>query len=527
MRSSPLELEARNGTLVLPGGWLGLPVIAALLILFYLLSRINYLLFHALVELFAVAVAAGTFMMAWNSKRFLENGFFVIVGFASLGVAILDIVHALAYKNMGVFPAATANLPTQLWIAGRWLEVGALFAAPFFISSRPHPRSILTVVIAVTALLLASIFWWRIFPDCFIEGSGLTPFKIVSEYLFVLLLAVTILLLLRRRADFDGQVLRLLIWSCYAFIGAELSFTLYTDVFGITNMAGHLFKVAGYYWIYRAVIETGLVRPFDLLFRELTRNEQVLRQRTRELETANASLEIANRDLEAFNYSVSHDLRGPLTAISGRCQILLQDYHARLDPEIKAFIEGIYGANNQMNELITTLLDFARLGTVELQSQPVDVSRVSAMIADRLMAFDPGRQVDFDIAPGCETDADPQLVTIVLENLFGNAWKYSAKHARPRIVFGMDERAGERIFFVRDNGVGFDMAQADKLFEPFRQLHAGQGFEGFGIGLATVKRIVERHGGRIWAEGVPGEGAAFYFTLRNAGRDVVNAETVP
>lgn len=513
MRAPPLEQESHNVTLGLPGGWLGVPVIAALLVILYLLSRANYLLFHALVELFAVVIAAGTFMIAWNSRRFLENGFFVVVGFASLGVAFLVIIHTLAYKNMGVFPAATANLPTQLWIASRWMEVGALFAASFFVRSKPHPRRTFSIVVAATTLLLVSIFWWRIFPDCFVEGRGLTPFKVANEYLFVLLLAGTILMLYRQRACFDDQVLQLLVCACGAFIGASLAFTLYTDVFGITNMAGHLFNVAGYYWIYRAVIATGLMRPFDLLFRELAQNEQVLLQRTRQLETANVNLKIANSDLEAFNYSVSHDLRGPLTAISGRCQLLLQNYDARLDPEIRSFIEGIYGASNQMNELINTLLDFARLGTVEPQRQTVDASRLCEMIAGRLMLRAPERRVDFDIASGCETCADPYLVEVVLENLLGNAWKYTARNAEAHIAFGLIEGAGARTFFVRDNGIGFDMARATELFEPFRQLHAGQGFEGFGIGLATVKRIVERHGGRIWAESAPGQGATFYFTF--------------
>lgn len=513
MQTISFKQASHNVPLALPGGWLGVPVIAALLLVLYLLSRVNYLLFHALVELFAVVIAGGTFMVAWNSRRFLENGFFVVVGCASLGVAFLGVIHTLAYKKMGVFPAADANLPTQLWIASRWLQVGALFAAPFFVKCKPHPRRTLTACAAATTLLLASIFWWRIFPDCFVEGHGLTPFKVISEYLFVLLLAGVILLLRQRRDCFDNQVLRLLVWACGAFIGADLSFTLYTDVFGISNMAGHLFNVVGYYWIYRAVIETGLMRPFDLLFRELMQNEQVLRQRSGELETANAHLAVANRDLEAFNYSVSHDLRGPLTVISGRCQLLLQGYDARLTPEIRTFIEGIHSANNQMNELITTLLDFARLGTVEPKRQLVDASRICELIAARLMAHDPQREVTFEIAPECKIDADPQLVRIVLENLFDNAWKYTNKKDVVCITFGAGEKDGERIFFVRDNGVGFDMARAADLFEPFRRLHTGKGYEGFGIGLATVKRIVDRHGGRVWAEGILGEGATIYFSL--------------
>lgn len=489
-----------------PVGWVGMTLLTAALVVLYQLSRVNYLLFHALVELFAVVVACGTFMIAWHARRFLANGFFLIIGTASLGVAFIDLLHTLAYKNMGVFPAADANLPTQLWIAARWLQVVALFAAPFFLARKPHPLRTLAVGAGLTVLLLAAIFWWRIFPDCFREGSGLTPFKIASEYLFVLLLAATIALLRRRRDGFDPGVLRLLSTACGAFLLAELSFTLYTDVFGITNMAGHLFKVIGCYCIYRAVIETGLARPFDLLFRELKQNETALRQRT-------AALEVANRDLEAFNYSVSHDLRGPLTVILGQSEVLLHLFGGQLNAEVRQFITGIVSETHRMNELIDTLLNFARLGVVELERQPVDLSAKALMIAQRMKLGEPGRQVVFDIAPGSVPEADPDLADVILENLLGNAWKYTRQTPAAKIDFGNTRIEGQNVFFVRDNGIGFDMTQSAGLFEPFRRLHAAKDGTGFGIGLATVKRIIDRHGGRIWAESSPGQGATFYFTL--------------
>jgi len=506
MSSATPEPAFRGHSFALPAGWVGVTLLAAALVVLYLLSRTNYLLFHALVELFAVVVACGTFMIAWHARRFLDNGFFLVIGAASLGVACIDLLHTLAYKNMGVFPAASVNLPTQLWIAARWLQVGALFAAPFFLARKPHPQRTLAICASITALLLATIFWWRIFPDCFLEGRGLTPFKIASEYLFVLLLAGTIILLRRRQDCFDSRVLRLLIAACGAFILAELSFTLYTDVFGITNMAGHLFKVVGCFCIYRAVIETGLARPFDLLFRELKQNEIALRQRTAELEEA-------NRDLDAFNYSVSHDLRGPLTAISGQSEVLLHLFADKFTPEVRQFITGIHSETHRMNKLISTLLNFARLGVVELHRQPVDLSYKASMIASRLTVGEPGRQVVFDIAPGGVAEADPDLVEVVLENLLGNAWKYTGRTTAAQIGFGVAEIGEERAFFVRDNGVGFDMTHAAELFEPFRRLHTVKDCAGLGIGLATVKRVIDRHGGRIWAESTPGQGATFYFTL--------------
>jgi signal transduction histidine kinase len=533
MRAATSEPEPRDGILTSAGRWLGLPILAAALAALYLLSRANYLLFHALVETFAVVVACGVFMLAWNSRRFQANGFFLCLGSASLFVAGVDFLHTVAYKNMGVFPGAGPNLPTQLWVVARYLQAAALVLAPLWLSRKGRPGLLFGGWLAATVLLLAAVFG-GVFPDCFVEGRGLTPFKVGSEYLVIMGFIVSLALLHRRRDTFDPGVLRLLSLALGAFIFAELSFTLYTDVFGISNMAGHLLKVAGFYCIYRGVIETGLTRPYDLLFRELKESEEALRQRSLELEetnceleaaneeleatndqleAANRELEVANGDLEAFNYSVSHDLRGPLTVISGQCQVIQHIFADRVDPEVREFIQGIYAETGRMNGLISTLLDFARLGKVELRRQRCDLSVMAQTIAGSLALRDPDRRVVFDLAAGVEAEADPALAQVVLENLLGNAWKYTGQAEEARIAFGAAEVEGGRAFFVRDNGVGFDPARVADLFAPFKRLHAGEQFEGFGIGLATVQRIVARHGGRIWAEGAPGLGATFYFTL--------------
>ncbi|HEX7897258.1 MAG TPA: ATP-binding protein [Planctomycetota bacterium] len=231
-------------------------------------------------------------------------------------------------------------------------------------------------------------------------------------------------------------------------------------------------------------------------------------ERTRELEEA-------NRELERFSYSVSHDLKAPLRSIDGYNRILLEECAPSLEPRAKDYLERSVAAAGRMGTLIDDFLKLARLARAEVRSRSLDLSAIATDVCAELRERDPGRDVTCAIAPGLRAAGDPALVRVVLENLMGNAWKFTSRNPKARIEFGAREGA----FFVRDDGAGFDMAFRDKLFKPFERLHAGQDYAGTGIGLATVRRIVERHGGRVWAEGAVGKGATFYFTLgTGAGR---------
>jgi PAS domain S-box-containing protein len=231
-----------------------------------------------------------------------------------------------------------------------------------------------------------------------------------------------------------------------------------------------------------------------------------LAQRARELESV-------NRELEAFAHSVSHDLRAPLRAIDGFSRILQRDYADTLGAVGCEHLQRVRGASQRMGQLIDGLLQLSRTARASLLRTPVNLTRFAEAIFAELRHADPTRTVLCIAAPGLVASADPVLIRAVLENLLGNAWKFTAGAAEARIEFGATTTAGERVFFVRDNGAGFDMTYVGRLFGPFQRLHSDAEFPGTGIGLATTQRIIHRHGGRIWAEGKPGAGATFSFTL--------------
>jgi signal transduction histidine kinase len=225
-------------------------------------------------------------------------------------------------------------------------------------------------------------------------------------------------------------------------------------------------------------------------------------------------LEQANKELEAFSYSVSHDLRGPLRSLNGFSQMLVDQYAERLDPRGRDYLQRVLAAAVEMGDLIDGFLKLARVARQEMKMDTVDLSALAEAVARDLRALDPGRTVEFRVEPGIAATGDAALLRVVLENLLGNAWKFTSKRGKSTIEFGLREGA----CFVRDDGAGFDMADASRLFRPFERLHAASDFPGTGIGLATVHRVVERHGGTLRAEAAPGRGAAFFFTLSDVHR---------
>jgi signal transduction histidine kinase len=241
--------------------------------------------------------------------------------------------------------------------------------------------------------------------------------------------------------------------------------------------------------------------------------EEEIKTLNRHLERQLDQLEEVNRELEAFSYSVSHDLRGPLSRVAGYARALLEFHASQLDDQGSIFLERIDTSARRMCDLVEDLLNFSRLTRIDMQEERLDLTTMVSAIAAELTGRDPDRAVEFVIAPGVEGWGDASLIRAVLLNLMENAWKYTAKHSTASIEFGSQYTPEGLTYYLRDDGAGFDMAHAGRLFRPFQRLHKNSEFEGAGIGLATVERIIRRHGGRIWATGEVERGATFYFTL--------------
>ena len=246
---------------------------------------------------------------------------------------------------------------------------------------------------------------------------------------------------------------------------------------------------------------------------ERRRMEEDVQKLNEDLKQRAAQLEAANKELEAFSYSVSHDLRAPLRSIDGFSHVVLEDYGELLPADARAYLERVRAAAQRMAVLIDDLLNLSRVTRTALQPRFINLSKMADEVAQGLQESYPDREVSISIASDLMVEADPHLMHIVLENLLSNAWKFTSKQEHPTVEFGQENHVKERTFYVRDNGVGFDMAYADKLFGVFQRLHSISEFPGTGVGLATVQRIISIHGGRIWAESEQDKGATFYFTL--------------
>ena len=620
---------------------------------FYLTSRYSLPLFHGIAGLFSVVIAGGVFAVAWNSRGFLENNYLLFLGIAYLFVGALDLLHTLAYGGMRVFPGFGADLPVQLGFAARGLESVSLCLAPLCLGRRLKPYAVFAGYVLVFAVITLMIFVWPIFPLREAAGPGLAALKQTADCLPGVILLGALALLWRRREEFDPEVLRLLLAAIALAAGSELARTVFAAASGQAGVVAQLLKILSLFLIYKALIETGIRRPYNLLFRNLRLGEAMVRQERdfadslmetaqvmvlildrqgrinrlnpagerltgyalaqvqgrpfwevfpapeavdtmkeafyhltagevhqadeiewvakdgvrrliawsatahigedgsvshvigtgiditdrREAEirlqrlqaelagqvqgdkALTGELEVIKGELDSFTAAVSRDLRSPLRWISGFCQALEVAGAHRLDFRGRRYLRRLRRMIRQTGELTEALLEHARLARAAMQWQEIDLSDQARTIAAALQRTAPGRRVEFIIGANLRAEGDPAMLRWVLSNLLGNAWKFTETVPRAKIEFeALPATDGTRGFLVRDNRAGLAPNGGHGLFRTFHRLHATRDFSSPGPGLATVKRIIQRHGGRVWAEIDLRQGATFYFTLPPPGQ---------
>jgi signal transduction histidine kinase len=492
------------------GTYWRVPLGLAALVALALTSLPSYLLFHSLAEMITVAVAACAFIIAWTGQRLYANSYLFVVGVGLGFVALLALLHALAYKGMGVFPGNSANLATQLWLASRGLLGLTLLAAPLFLGRRLCPAVVLLAYGAVTALLLGAIFVWRIFPTAYVDrpGAGLTTFKIAAEYVIALAMVAGLALLWRRRAHFDRRVLYPLTAAVVLTIASELAFTHYVSVYGGANLAGHLLMVLSFSFFYVAIVRTALADPLRVLFRELKQHEE--------------ELQAARETQEQVTQFLVHDLRSPLTTVTSVVSVLRSARGQRdPDPAQDELLDAAEVSVGWLLTLITALLDASRLesGAMPLAPRSLDIAEVTGPAVEQvaLWAGLGGMEVRVETPEeGTRVVADPEVTVRVLVNLLSNAIKYSP----PGSVIALrvsNDQPGAATFSVADQGPGIPSEWAGRMFERFAVGPRTAGVPASGLGLHFCKLAVEAQGGRIWLASEVGKGTVVSFTLPAGG----------
>jgi signal transduction histidine kinase/CheY-like chemotaxis protein len=498
-----------------------LPTINAILItialvVLYLTSLYSYLLFHNIAEIFSIIVACGMFMIAWNSQKYIQSSYLIFIAIAYLFIAGLDLLHTLSYKGMNIFQDYD-YYANQLWIAARFLESITLLIAFYFVGRKQNLDPLWTFFIytIIFIIIVLSVFYWKIFPICFIEGQGLTPFKKVSEYIICLIIVADITLLMKNRAHFEISVFRLLFWSMISTIIAELAFTFYISNYGFSNLVGHYFKIFSFYFIYRAIIQTGIQNPYDLIFRELTQKEQYLQK-------ARMAADRANQAKSEFIAKMSHELRTPLNGILGYSQILKRD--RQLSSSQKSGISVIERSGKHLLGLINDILDLSKFEAKQtisnkthylLKNSLHDIANMLRIKAqEKKISF----QTQFDKNLPDAVYADEKQISQILINLLNNAIKFT-DHGQ--VIFKAEcmniiEKDTITIrFTIEDTGVGIAQEDLVQIFKPFKQVGEQSRFtEGTGLGLYISRELIRLLGSELQVKSEPSVGTSFWFDLQ-------------
>jgi signal transduction histidine kinase len=455
----------------------------------YAVSYANYLLFHGLAELFSIVIAGGVFLFAWNTRSMDETSGLANLGIAYLFIAFLDLMHTLSYAGMTIFPDYD-YYANQIWVVARGIEATALFLFAAGIGKKQSNRYAVAFVAygAITAIGTYLVYVAKVFPVCFVPGEGQTTFKLVAELAIIAALVVTVVLLRSNRSRIDVRVYRVMMASTVLTILGEIAFTVYISNYGISNMVGHFAKIASFYLIYKAIIETGLRSPMVLLFDRLKKRE-------RELEEANAA--------KARLFSIiAHDLKGPIGAVASFTEILYEEFPSLTPEEQRQVLTDMHNSAARSLKLLEELMIWARNQTGGIEVRPTQVA-VSSVIADSVDAIaSAARQKAVELRTG-ETEGvlvwtDRSMLTTVLRNLLSNSVKFTPRGGSVSIDAAATGN-GRTIVTVVDTGVGIPESIRENLFrvDKHTSMMGTENEQGTGFGLILCKELVEKNRGTI------------------------------
>jgi signal transduction histidine kinase/DNA-binding response OmpR family regulator len=490
-------------------------------------TRYEFLLFHSAVETLSVAVYLAIFSIGWNTRAFVRNNLLLILAVASLPVGMIDAFHMLSYKGMGI--DLGGDVPTQFWVAARAVESVSFLLGALLINRRPvRATRALWVFVSVAALLVVSIHPLGVFPSCFVDGVGLTPFKIVVEVIAAALFCAAGLVLWKRRGSLASVVLHPLLVALGAKVVSEICFSAYVNVYGPTNELGHVFKLVSVVLMYMALVEGTLRQPYETLFHDLAASEEQLQRELAERRRAQAQLaeakeaaEAANQAKSDFLANMSHEVRTPMNAIKGATELVLA---TKLTAEQREFLGMARASADSLLGVINDILDFSKIeaGKFDLENVVFDLRNTveRAVEALALTAHEKG----LDLACSIQRDVprfvvgDSGRLRQVLINLLGNALKFTERgEVVLRVTTQSPHAQGEQAvrFSVADTGPGIPPAVQDRVFSSFFQADSSLTREsgGTGLGLAISRLIVKRMGGSIRLESGP-EGTTFFVDLQ-------------
>ncbi len=490
----------------------GYAIIAAgAVVALWLTSLHSYLFFHVIAELFAIIIASSVFIISWSSRTHPEARPFVFLGISFIFVAILELGHVISYQGMSIFELGTNDYATKLWVSARGLQALSCLVFVILLARRKFPPYglVFGVFSAITVFLLLSIFYWKIFPLCFVEGVGVTPFKVASEYVISGILAVVIILTVRQRETLGVRV-RLFLVLCFALtIGSELLFTLYRSAYGTQNLLGHFFMIGSFVFSFQALIVVQL--------KSRIREIEELAQAKAALEKSEAGLREANLSKDRFFSILAHDLKNPIGGLYTLSELLSLHFDKLGEQKIRDLSRLIHEGTRQAMELLESILQWARAHTGRMEYSPaaVSLSAVCRHAADHVAAAAANKEVAVSVAVAESITAwfDQNMILTVVRNLLSNAVKFTPRGGRVEV--SALEREGFVELSVSDTGIGMGRDEVEKLFriDVHFSLKGTENERGNGLGLVICKELVELNHGTISVGSVPDAGSVFTVKL--------------